>query len=54
MSEQGIIKQLKQLAVENRPYACIGCGYEHNCSIHGCAVIKLAIIKLEEKEESGE
>ena len=25
-----------------------GCGYEHNCSIHGCAVIREAVEVLEE------
>ena len=25
-----------------------GCGYEHNCSLHGCAVIREAVEILEE------
>lgn len=42
-NREEIIRQLKTLAVERRPTACLGCGLEHNCSIHGCAVIKAAI-----------
>ena len=38
----GIVKMLRRLAVERRPEACLGCGYEHRCSVHGCAVIKRA------------
>jgi hypothetical protein len=31
---------LRRLAIEKRPFACIGCGLEHRCSLHGCAVLK--------------
>ena len=30
----------QRLAVEERPGACVGCGYEHNCSRDGCAVLR--------------
>lgn len=33
------MRQLHRLAIERRPEACLGCGLEHNCSVHGCAVI---------------
>lgn len=33
------LRQLHRLAIERRPEACFGCGLEHNCSVHGCAVI---------------
>ena len=35
--------QLHRLAIERRPEACLGCGIEHNCSVHGCAVIRKAL-----------
>ena len=35
--------QLHRLAIERRPEACFGCGLEHNCSVHGCAVIRKAL-----------
>lgn len=37
-----LIRQLDRLAVERRPEVCFGCGMEHDCSIHGCAVINKA------------
>lgn len=36
------LRQLHRLAIERRPEACLGCGREHNCSVHGCAVIRKA------------
>lgn len=36
------LKQLRRTAIERRPEACLGCGFEHNCSVHGCAVIRRA------------
>ena len=26
---------------------CLGCGYEHNCSIHGCALLRKAVETIE-------
>lgn len=28
-------------------HRCFGCGYEHNCGIHGCQVMKEAATQLE-------
>lgn len=36
----GMNRQLQRLAVERRPEACFGCGYEHNCHRDGCAVLR--------------
>lgn len=36
------LRQLHRLAIERRPEACLGCGLEHDCSVHGCAVIRKA------------
>lgn len=36
------LKQLRRVAIERRPEACLGCGFEHGCSVHGCAVIRRA------------
>lgn len=32
-----LIKALQRLKVETESIACLGCGHEHNCGIHGCA-----------------
>ena len=37
------LRQLHRLAIERRPEACLGCGLEHDCSVHGCAVIRKAL-----------
>ena len=34
------LRQLHRLAIERHPESCLGCGLEHNCSVHGCAVIR--------------
>lgn len=49
MNIETILTQAEVLAVERRPEACIGCGFEHSCSTHGCAVIK-ALVELAEAE----
>lgn len=36
----GLAAQLQRLAAEERPGACVGCGFEHNCRRDGCAVLR--------------
>ena len=48
MRREELLRALRRLAVETGSLACLGCGYEHNCSIHGCAVIREAAEALEE------
>ena len=36
----GLASQLQRLVAEERPGACVGCGYENSCSTHGCAVLR--------------
>ena len=45
-------RQLRTLAIERRPEACLGCGFEHGCSVHGCAVIHAAAARLAAYEET--
>ena len=45
-------RQLRTLAIERRPEACLGCGFEHGCSVHGCAVIHAAAERLAAYEET--
>lgn len=42
-TKESLLAQAHVLAVERRPEACLGCGFEHNCSTHGCAVINRLI-----------
>lgn len=44
--------QLRRMSVETGSLMCLGCGYEHNCGIHGCAVLNAAARALENQEVS--
>lgn len=43
MEVKEALKALRQLRVETGSLACLGCGHEHSCSTHGCAIIRAAI-----------
>lgn len=42
MTYNELYKALRTLAVETRSLPCLGCGYEHNCGISGCAILRAA------------
>lgn len=42
MTNKELIEALSRLKVETGSLACTGCGHEHNCGIHGCAIIREA------------
>lgn len=42
MTVNELIKSLQRLKVETQSIACLGCGHEHNCGMHGCAIIREA------------
>ena len=42
------IKALRGLKVHTMSLQCLGCGYEHNCGVHGCAIIRKAIEEAEQ------
>ena len=46
MTTNKLIKALQRLKVETGSIACLGCGHEHNCGIHGCTIIWEATEKL--------
>ena len=48
MKTQEIIKALRRIAVNTGTLNCLGCGYEHNCGVHGCRVLREAADRLEE------
>lgn len=47
MRRNELIQALRQLKVQTGSLACLGCGHEHNCSIHGCTIIRAAVEVLE-------
>lgn len=46
-TEKSLIDALRKLAVHTGSLVCLGCGYEHNCDIHGCAIVRAAREQLE-------
>ena len=42
MTRNELLAALRQLKVQTGSLACLGCGYEHNCGIHGCAILREA------------
>ena len=44
-----MIAALRRLKVQTGSLACLGCGREHNCGIHGCAILREAIAFVEKK-----
>lgn len=47
MTKAELLKALKRLKVETGSLVCLGCGHEHNCSVHGCAIVRRAIEVIE-------
>lgn len=42
-SIESLADALLRAKVQTGSLACLGCGYEHNCGIHGCALIGKAV-----------
>ena len=51
-STKDLLRALRRLKVETGSLACFGCGREHNCGIHGCAILRDAIALIEELTEN--
>lgn len=49
MTDKELIASLKRLKVQTGSLACLGYGREHNCGIHGCAILREAIAFVEKK-----
>nr|DAO70473.1 MAG TPA: hypothetical protein [Caudoviricetes sp.] len=41
-----LIMALQKLKVQTGSLACLGCGHEHNCGVHGCAIAREAAVRL--------
>lgn len=48
MSDRELIAALRRLKVETGSLVCVGCGYEHDCGILGCAILRKTIAWLEQ------
>lgn len=47
MTTNDLLEALTRLRVETGSLACLGCGREHNCSTHGCAILRAAADLIE-------
>lgn len=47
MTDKQLVAQLRQMKVNTKGIICLGCEYENNCGIHGCAVIGIAVGTIE-------
>lgn len=46
MNDKDLLQALRRLKVDTGSLVCMGCGYEHNCGVHGCAILRKAAEKL--------
>lgn len=49
MSQEELAGALRRMAAETGSMPCLGCGHEHGCSVHGCAVLREAAELLERR-----
>ena len=45
MEHNDLIRALRRRSIDS--LTCLGCGFEHNCSVHGCQIITKAAVYLE-------
>lgn len=43
MRDEDLLAALRRLKVETGSLVCLGCGREHDCGIHGCAILRETI-----------
>ena len=53
MTDKELIVSLKRLKVQTGSLACLGCGREHACGIHGCVILRETIAFVEKKLAEG-
>ncbi len=42
MKIEDLIAALRRLKVQTGSLACLGCGLEHDCGVHGCRILREA------------
>lgn len=48
MTDLQLLDALRRLKVETGSLACFGCGYEHDCTMQGCRIIREASARIQE------
>ena len=54
MERKQLLAALQHLSVETGSLACLGCGYEHNCTTKGCRLLREAVQALSRTENEKE
>ena len=49
-NEDRIIADLRRISIDN--HRCFACGQDHNCSIHGCAIIREGVELIQSLQAS--
>lgn len=49
MRDEDLLAALRRLKVQTGSLACLGCGYEHECGVHGCMILRETVAWLERK-----
>lgn len=49
MRDEDLLAALRRLKVQTGSLVCLGCGREHNCGVHGCAILRDTIAFVEKK-----
>lgn len=52
MTDKELLEALSRLAINTGSLACLGCGHEHGCGIHACAIMRAAVDRIEELSAS--
>lgn len=47
MRDEDLLAALRRLKVQTGSLACLGCGYEHDCGVHGCMILRKTIAWME-------
>ena len=53
MRDEDLLAVLRRLKVQTGSLVCLGCGREHDCGIHGCAILRETIAFVEKKLAEG-
>ena len=51
MKIENLIAALRRLKVQTGSLACLVCGLEHDCGVHGCRILREAAAELEALKE---
>ena len=52
MTDKQLSEQLRKLKINTKSIACLGCGHENSCSVHGCNLIGMAADRLAAYEQA--